>query len=292
MQQPAEEECLDEAALIEQRRKRREAIKAKYKASTTSLQVQALQLGDKPNKHDDELNNKSPDTYQNNSSLRVPGKTTNENDIASSDLIVPSALIESIEPPSPSEFAVSKDENTFDKELISEAGDDINGQSAADYDPTLHMREDKQRGDQRSNEEVQEGEKIVIISEEQNKSHKDLETTAPDSIEKTNDDFDMFAEEDDDMFAEEPTDKQKAKTNDDAIINTHIPQAKELDIGMLDNWDDTEGYYKVILGELLNGRYHVQANLGKGMFSGVVRAMDVTSKRLVAIKLIRNNETM
>jgi serine/threonine-protein kinase PRP4 len=61
---------------------------------------------------------------------------------------------------------------------------------------------------------------------------------------------------------------------------------------MLDNWDDIEGYYKVILGELLNARYHVQANLGKGMFSSVVRAMDVTTKKLVAIKLIRNNETM
>ena len=58
---------------------------------------------------------------------------------------------------------------------------------------------------------------------------------------------------------------------------------------MLDNWDDIEGYYKIILGELLNGRYHVQANLGKGMFSGVVRAMDMTTKKLVAIKLIRNN---
>lgn len=61
---------------------------------------------------------------------------------------------------------------------------------------------------------------------------------------------------------------------------------------MLDNWDDPEGYYKVILGELLSGRYHVQANLGRGMFSGVVRATDITTQRLVAIKIIRNNETM
>lgn len=42
-----EEEQLDEATLIEQRRKRREAIKAKYRGSGTPLLVQALHLGDK-----------------------------------------------------------------------------------------------------------------------------------------------------------------------------------------------------------------------------------------------------
>ena len=42
-----EPEELDEAALIEQRRKRREAIKAKYKGSSAPLLVQALQLGNK-----------------------------------------------------------------------------------------------------------------------------------------------------------------------------------------------------------------------------------------------------
>jgi serine/threonine-protein kinase PRP4 len=42
-----EEEPIDEATLIEQRRKRREAIKAKYRGSGTPLLVQALQLADK-----------------------------------------------------------------------------------------------------------------------------------------------------------------------------------------------------------------------------------------------------
>ncbi|KHJ33686.1 putative serine-threonine protein kinase [Erysiphe necator] len=291
-QLPAEEECLDEAALIEQRRKRREAIKAKYKASATSLEVQNLQLGDNPNKLSDDSNKKPLNTQQNNSSIKALRNTTNKNDIASPELCGPNTLMESIEPLSPSEFAVSKDEHTIFKEPISETSDEISGQSAADYDPTLHMREDRQRGDQRCNENVLIGERIEVTPKESTKSFKDSEMSAPDSIDKTNDDFDMFAEEDDDMFAEEPTVKQISKANDNIVMPTHIPQAKELDIGMLDNWDDIEGYYKVILGELLNGRYHVQANLGKGMFSGVVRAMDVTTKKLVAIKLIRNNETM
>lgn len=43
---PAEAEPLDEAALIEERRKRREAIKAKHSNSATPL-IQALQSGDR-----------------------------------------------------------------------------------------------------------------------------------------------------------------------------------------------------------------------------------------------------
>lgn len=43
-----ESEPVDEDALIEQRRKRREAIKAKYRGSAPPLLVQALHLGDRP----------------------------------------------------------------------------------------------------------------------------------------------------------------------------------------------------------------------------------------------------
>lgn len=55
------------------------------------------------------------------------------------------------------------------------------------------------------------------------------------------------------------------------------------------------------MGELLDGgRYHVHANLGKGMFSTVVRARDTNWKESngvegqseVAIKVIRSQESM
>ncbi|KAI8920408.1 kinase-like domain-containing protein [Entophlyctis helioformis] len=62
---------------------------------------------------------------------------------------------------------------------------------------------------------------------------------------------------------------------------------------LTDNWDDPEGYYRIILGEKLDGRYHVYANLGKGVFSSVVKAQDSQNgDRDVAIKLIRNNDVM
>ena len=187
---------------------------------------------------------------------------------------------------------------TDDQQLANNNGDSNNteddGPSAADYDPTMDMREDKQRDDQRHGEEISSGtydeikqstEQDVLIPA--NAASMDREPK------KSKDDFDMFADDDDDMFADDSEDVTKEhKASVEVAKAVPIPQAKTLDIGMLDNWDDTEGYYKIILGELLNGRYHVQSNLGKGMFSGVVRAEDKTTNKLVAIKLIRNNETM
>ncbi|EPQ64200.1 Bgt-3368 [Blumeria graminis f. sp. tritici] len=251
---PSGEEDLDEAALIEMRRKRREAIKAKYKVYASPPLAEALNLG----------NSVSADT------------------IASSGSTDPG------EPKSPVIFAVDNDPEVTRAGHESMTYDDINGPSAADYDPTVDMREDQERDDQRYNtniglpKDIESTEKIQKIS---------TEPTSTQDPKVSHDDFDMFAE-DDDMFAEQRSPKHETNTVVMPTQSVSLPEAKELDVGMLDNWDDSEGYYRIILGELLNGRYHVQANLGRGMFSGVVRAMDVTTKKLVAIKLIRNNETM
>ena len=108
---------------------------------------------------------------------------------------------------------------------------------------------------------------------------------------RTRDEFDMFADEDD-MFAEAAVLSKVDTLSQEPAKPVPVPQSQALDMGMLDDWDDPDGYYKVILGELLENRYHIQSNLGKGMFSGVVRATDQKTKRLVAVKIIRNNETM
>ncbi|GFS44349.1 protein kinase superfamily protein [Actinidia rufa] len=66
--------------------------------------------------------------------------------------------------------------------------------------------------------------------------------------------------------------------------------------GLHDNWDDAEGYYSYRFGEIIDGRYEVAAAHGKGVFSTVVRAKDLKAgpgdPDEVAIKIIRNNETM
>ncbi|KAJ2228887.1 U4/U6 small nuclear ribonucleoprotein prp4 [Coemansia sp. RSA 518] len=97
------------------------------------------------------------------------------------------------------------------------------------------------------------------------------------------DDFDMFAD-------------------DDVMPNDSAPRAASLRTGtgvsaaaskMADSWDDPEGYYRTIIGEVLDSRYLVQAFLGQGVFSSVVRAADTQNQDApVAIKIIRQNEVM
>ncbi|KAF8100891.1 hypothetical protein N665_0214s0051 [Sinapis alba] len=99
---------------------------------------------------------------------------------------------------------------------------------------------------------------------------------------------DMFH---DDIFGESPVGNQKVGHTRGK--GDGVPMVRS---GLYDNWDDAEGYYSYQFGELLDGRYEVIATHGKGVFSTVVRAKDLKAgpaePEVVAIKIIRNNETM
>jgi serine/threonine-protein kinase PRP4 len=163
-------------------------------------------------------------------------------------------------------------------------GSDKDEPSAADYDPTLDMKEERQK---HSNVQIEKDDVSSTAYDEIQTAKQDipLADAAPAPAPKT-DTFDMFAD-DDDMFAEESNHAQPPP----ASAATGL-QGKELDVNMLDNWDDAEGYYSIRLGELINGRYHVQQTLGKGVFSAVVRATDTKTGGVVAVKMIRQNDTM
>ena len=155
------------------------------------------------------------------------------------------------------------------------------------------MQEDKRREDQH-----RQAEDVSAAAYDETKNN-DQDLLVPQSTEKQapmpkKREFDMFADEgdeDDDMFTEAPPAAETATVGRGTTKAVPVPRAA-MDMSMLDDWDDEEGYYKIIIGELLDNRYHVQMNLGKGMFSAVVRAMDQVTQKLVAIKLIRSNETM
>lgn len=116
------------------------------------------------------------------------------------------------------------------------------------------------------------------------------------------DEFDMFASDDDDAEVLPDQDKDvvladseaKARKDEaeDGTQATRFIEARQLDQSMLDDWDDPQGYYRVILGELLDNRYAVQEIIGKGVSSSVVRAVDTTDNHLVAIKIIIKHEQM
>lgn len=96
-------------------------------------------------------------------------------------------------------------------------------------------------------------------------------------------------DDEDDMFADiaEPV-----LVNGSGNPNDTDTSARKLDETMLDSWADTEGYYRIMIGELLDNRYAVQSILGKGVFSAVVKAVDQDAGEGVAIKVIRNNDLM
>ncbi|KAK2798396.1 U4/U6 small nuclear ribonucleoprotein prp4 [Onygenales sp. PD_10] len=269
----AASEPVDEATLIEQRRKRREAIKAKYRdqAAPTPLLVKALQSG-----------NETDSTTQNSGQLMASSDTPDSRRLPPLDTPDDTSAA-----PSPGEFKVARDEDLANSKLETANGVDKDESSAADYDPTQDMREDKMRHDKRHF-----GDELSAGSYDETKAAKQdilvpKPTTENPAQMKPKDLLDMFAEDDDDMFAEEaPTDSKQSET----VSKQSIPQ--ELDMSMMDNWDDPEGYYNVMLGELVDGRYHIQQHLGRGMFSSVVRATDSKTGKLVAVKIIRNNDTM
>lgn len=172
--------------------------------------------------------------------------------------------------------------------------DDEDGPSAADYDPVADMQEDEMRDELRHGQVVVHGEPHAINTAVLDSKETDAsEIPSQNPNEKSegdedDDDFDMFAENfDEEKYA---TKAAEPMTGLEAIDGA--PDALANDKGGILEGDDKDGYYKFRVGELFNGRYQIQATLGRGMFSGVARAVDVTTKKLVAIKIMRNNDAL
>ncbi|KAF2225671.1 kinase-like domain-containing protein [Elsinoe ampelina] len=261
----------DEAALIEERRKRREALRAKHNRDTPLvqkvLQANASTVQSTAAPIDVAILPKD-------STTSTPGTPLSPNP-ASPQSTSPSTP-QANSPGSPFEISVLDDaELANDASKHNVGTEDEGGPSAADYDPSMDMQEDR------------------VLSKHANENastSKDVKNgSAERSVKQTDDDdgFDMFA---DDVEIESPT--AVSKPEDDGIQAVSGLKGKQLDQSMLDDWDDPEGYYRIILGELLDKRYQVHSNLGKGVFSAVVRATDNRTGNTVAIKVIRKQESM
>lgn len=144
------------------------------------------------------------------------------------------------------------------------------GPSAADYDPTVDMQEDERRGELRHGQAVMHGEAQPVDA-----PHPESPKQRDSDDEE--DDFDMFAED----FDEVKYAAQRAKA----------PDTRQVQGGILEG-DDSEGFYKIRVGEILDSRYKVQSVLGQGMFARVARAVNQETKKVVAVKIIRNNAAL
>lgn len=115
---------------------------------------------------------------------------------------------------------------------------------------------------------------------------------------KSDDDSDGF-----DMFSDSvtPPTETKTSTNNNNEENKKTLDIKQLETNNNDDYCDAEGYYKPTIGEIINftntdpktQSFKVLGIKGKGVFSTVLQCNSINDPdKVVAIKLIRNNETM
>ncbi|WVR05712.1 hypothetical protein IAU60_002736 [Kwoniella sp. DSM 27419] len=184
--------------------------------------------------------------------------------------------------------------------------------SAADYDPSQEaiLDQEKRRKDMEAvrvkPQDIADGvgEPVAdVIKVDEEDEYEEVEIEEDDD----EDEDDMFA-----AFGDEEKEKKKRK-----VVVRRLKQgasangrpeiikkpASTIAPELADNADDAEGYYRITPGEIVDdGRYQVTITLGKGMFSAVVKAkvlkavnqerrQDVVGKE-VAIKVIRSQESM
>lgn len=183
-------------------------------------------------------------------------------------------------PASPDVMVIDK--NAEDSRANSPA---VASPSAADYDPTQDMLEDRNRAlKKNANPELSSN----AYSETDPKALSTLPAEKVVPVKKQKKDFDMFDFSDDDDEGEDVAPEQDGPA-----------KGTVLDEKLLENWDDPEGYYKIINNELVNGgRHRMIKTLGRGVFANVAQAEEISADngeqrgRLVAIKMVRRNELM
>ncbi|KAK3943280.1 kinase-like domain-containing protein [Diplogelasinospora grovesii] len=269
---------LDEEAAVEaeiqRRRKAREAALKRGIGATTPT-IQALQTADRPAS--------TPTSTR----LNTPGPRGTEGNTPRSNAPTPPPLSPAPvhdSSVSPAAFNFADDQALINTHGVPKAQDE-DGPAAADYDPTADMREDERRDEMRYGN-------VGLHGEARRPSHAPHDTAPIQKVEEEtkkdadeDEDFDMFAEDFADKFAA-PAPSKAAPAN-----GSHPAQPGGGGGGILEG-DDKDGYYKIRPGELLDGRYQISTTLGRGMFSGVARALDVVANEHVAIKIMRNNDAL
>ncbi|POR37726.1 Serine/threonine-protein kinase prp4 [Tolypocladium paradoxum] len=275
---------VDEDAEIERRRKRREEILAKS-SSATPLLVHAVGAAAEKAARVASPASTQPETQQSvletgtprTPASGKPSSSPRSSPVVSnvSDWASPRSPASRDEPPPDGNNPL--DDNGLINTHGNAAANEEDGPSAADYDPTVDMREDERREERKHGQTVIHGQAQPVESAQQSAQPRQAENPNQASDQEDDDGFDMFADEFDAVrYAAQQKQRQ--------------PRAQARG-GMLED-EDKEGFYKVRIGEILGGRYTIRAVLGQGMYARVARALDSKTKEVVAVKLMRKNDAM
>jgi serine/threonine-protein kinase PRP4 len=229
---------------------------------------------------------------KNNQNLLQQAVLANASEANTPDMASPAPYAENSMSPFPSprngdldSVPASPDVMMIDKQgVVSESNSPAASPSAGDYDPMQDMLDDQNRA-AKKNQNAELSSEAYHETDPKALSMLPAEKAAP--VKKQQKELDMFASDDEDE-------------DTDAVVEESAgARGTVLDEKLLDNWDDPEGYYKLISNELVNnGRYRMVRTLGRGVFANVAQAEDRNaetedpSRKLVAIKMIRRNELM
>jgi serine/threonine-protein kinase PRP4 len=217
---------LDEAAQIEERRKRREALKNKYRGQATPLRIQALHLDPETGSAASGANNSQDDAATPGNNSQVGNWHSRLTGTASPASVSPQTPKDTSGLQSPTALTLDKNEDIMKADAEQDLGEDGDEPSAADYDPTFDMQEERSRHDKMLfNEDMS-----MRDDQDEHPIHQapDAATNSP-PPQPRKDVFDMFAEDEDDdldMFAEAPV-----KAAKDSKAESKIAQALDVDFG-------------------------------------------------------------
>ncbi|KAB5554949.1 kinase-like domain-containing protein [Coniochaeta sp. 2T2.1] len=270
---PADKEAAIEAEIARRRRLREEALKRAIGANSSDL----------PSASASEKASESTPV-----STRANTPHITEANTPRSGIHSPAASGAHDPSLSPAALNIANDQDLINTHVEAKVMDE-DGPSAADYDPTADMKEDERRDEMRHGH-------VGLHGQDRHPSQAEIAVPEPKepSKEQTDqdddDEFDMFADDFDEEKFPPPKAETKAATTTEN--RGEVAELAQPAGGGILEGDDKDGYYKIRPGEILGGRYQIQSALGKGMFSGVARAMDITTKEVVAIKLMRNNDAL
>ncbi|VWU50008.1 serine/threonine protein kinase, putative [Hepatocystis sp. ex Piliocolobus tephrosceles] len=281
----------DEEKFLEERRRKREALKERLKGLMNS---------------DDNINNKDSnilsDKCKNNNNVGVD--VSKRNEIVSNDNINQTDKIENIfltykknelseslngAPSMLNDLEHSDAACIFapNKEVV----EDTCSSLSSDHEMIIEDKETIEKNDlikessdlyedlkKKINEEKQKI-RAFIIKQKELYERNNMEQEEEDE-DNENDDFDMFA-----------TVQSNKRRKKDKVVLTDYYSSNNANLSA--NWNDSEGYYKAIVGEVIDSRYNVVCELvGKGVFSTVLKCYDMVNKMPVAVKIIRDNDMM
>lgn len=191
------------------------------------------------------------------------------------------------------------------REILAKYGRRVEDNAGPVEHHDVNMLSPNERKDEQEEEEEEEGkehamdtENALGLSHHDNgigKSNNDIEhaDVAPRIKQQENNEDHISSDEVDDIFADTPL--------DETAKHDGVSQKPTASKGLVDSYDDAEGYYNFQVGEIIQSRYEVFATHGRGVFSSVLRARDLKcleqgmSKDAcpqVAVKVIRANDTM